>query len=132
MAISKKAWNKVKDKVNLDDTVVHEDEDIALWIAGMGMKIIQANNVRVTSYNQSFRYLPKLLYYIRLRNKTKKYHILQNNLPAPEIIRIPMLKRVGSHLLSIPALVYGLVFGLIMLPLDLFMVKVVKDKNWFD
>lgn len=132
MAIRKSSWDRVSDKVNLNDHQVHEDQDVALWIAGYGQKIIQANDVLVTAYNQSFRYLPKLLFYIQLRNRTKKYHKIQGNLPAPENVKISLANRIGAHLLSIPALIYGLIFGVIFFPLDLFMVRIVKHKNWFN
>jgi len=132
MAVRKNSWEMVKNDVCLDDKKAHEDQDIALWMASKSQKIIQANDVRITAYNQSFRYLPKMLYYIKLRNQTKKRHLELGNLPAPENLRFPMFQRIGSFSLSIPALIYGILVGIVFLPLDWLMIKVVKSKTWFD
>jgi len=40
MAISKKAWNKVKDEACLDDKQFHEDIDLAIHVIKSGGKII--------------------------------------------------------------------------------------------
>lgn len=39
MAIRKKMWNKVKDKVCLNERNVHEDADLGLWVGKLGGKI---------------------------------------------------------------------------------------------
>lgn len=132
MAISREAWENVQEAVCLDDTLVHEDQDISLCMAGLSLKIIQANDVRVVSTNQSFRYLPKMLYYTGLRNKTKKRHIMLGNLPPHDQVCIPLRNLIGSYTLSLGAFVYGLVGGFILFPLDWFMVNVVKKKGWFN
>ena len=132
MAVSKKAWKAVKNDVCLDDTQVHEDQDIALWIAALDMKIIQANDVRITSYDESFRYFPKLWYYTALRDKTRKYHKEKDNLPPPPSKRIPMIERLGSHVFSIPMFFWGFVVGVIMFPLDYFMYRILGREQWLD
>ncbi len=47
MIITKKMWIKVKDKVILDDTKVHEDSDLAINIASVGGKISYDRNLEV-------------------------------------------------------------------------------------
>ena len=131
MAVRKTAWNYVKDDVCLDDKAVHEDQDIALWLAGKSLIIRQTNDLHCTAYNQSFRYLPKMLYYIRLRSNTRIYHLKAGNLPAPEAVRISNVHRIGSYMFSVPVLFYGLILGIIMLPLDWYMVQIRKNIDWF-
>ncbi len=132
MAITKSAWLEVKDVVCLDDSMVHEDQDVALWIVSNSHKIIQANDLLTYSDNQSFRYIPKFIHYSKLRNKTKKLHKELGNLPAPLKFRIPMVERIGSHLLSVPVAIAGFLVSLIIFPLDFIMLKVVKNKKWFN
>ncbi len=132
MAISKDAWGSVKDLVCVDDNKVHEDQDIALWMAGKGLKIIQANDVVIISSNQSFRYLPKTLHYIRLRNTTKKLHKKWGNLPAPENVKINIIKRFTSLLLSLPVIILGMLSSILLFPVDFVAVKLLHIEKWFD
>ncbi|MCA9323833.1 glycosyltransferase family 2 protein [Candidatus Saccharibacteria bacterium] len=80
MAVRKNAWGKVKDFVITDDSVVHEDQDVSLWIAASGGKILQANDVLITTNGQEYRYLPKLLHYNRLFRSTRSLHTQNGNL----------------------------------------------------
>lgn len=47
MAITKKMWNKIREKVSLDDSQVHEDVDLALHIGQAGGKILVDNSLVV-------------------------------------------------------------------------------------
>lgn len=132
MAVRKSAWHQVKELVCLDDAQVHEDQDIALHMAGKSMLIQQMNDVLVVSLNQSFRYLPKMLYYARLAGYTRRFHRKLGNIPVPQSIRISLMRRLGSLLYSLPASIYALIVGVLFLPLDFIMVTIVKDKHWFD
>lgn len=132
MAVSRQAWEKVKDKVCVDDSVVHEDQDIALWMAGQELKIIQANDVKITSSNQSFRYLLKLRHYERLRISTKRFHKKAGNLPAPKSVRISWLLRVTALLLAFIPTVYGVFCSVLFFPVDFVAVKLLRIENWFD
>lgn len=132
MAIRRQAWHEVKNVAQSNDSQVHEDQDISLHMAGRGMKIAQKNDVRVISTNQSFRYLPKALRYTSLRNRTKKIHRKIGNLPVPDSVRISLVQRLSAHVFSIPAMAYGLLVGVILLPADLIATKVLKRTTWFD
>ncbi len=132
MAVRKTAWETVKDKVCVDDNVVHEDQDIALWMAGAELKIIQANDVLITSANQSFRYLPKLWHYTRLRGSTKSFHRRANNLPAPAKVRIAWRLRALALLLALLPALYGALCSLIFFPVDFIAVKLLRIQTWFD
>jgi glycosyltransferase involved in cell wall biosynthesis len=49
MIITKKIWSKVKNEVNLDDSIVHEDIDLSLNITKIGGKIGYDNTLVVKS-----------------------------------------------------------------------------------
>ena len=49
MVITKSIWNRVKNKVNLDDKKVHEDIDLSLKIINVGGKIEYDNTLVVSS-----------------------------------------------------------------------------------
>ena len=88
MALRKDAWLKVANKVCRDDSVVHEDQDVSLWVAANGGKIVQDNSVRISTSGQTYRYLPKLIHYQRLFKSTKKLHAENGNLHSQKITRL--------------------------------------------
>lgn len=131
MAVRKEAWSAVKNHVNTSK-IIHEDQDISLWMTGKNMKIIQANDVKIISTNQSFRYLPKFLHYSKMRAATKRFHRKAGNLPAPKELRISWPNRVFSLILALPVIVYGSIGMVLLLPIDVFAIKVLHRGNWFD
>lgn len=132
MAVRKTAWSEVKDLVSTDDRIVHEDQDISLWLAGKGYIIKQTNDVIVVSTNQSFRYLPKLLHYQRMRISTKRFHRKAGNLPAPKNVQLLLYDRIISLLFSLPFLLYGLIVMIVFFPIDFIAVKLLHNQQWFD
>lgn len=131
MAIRKKAWNDVKSKVTLGDNRVHEDQDLTLWMTGNGCHIKKAYHIEVTTYDQSFRYLPKMVSYIHKRNKTAYLHKKIGNLPVQQT-SLSTLEVLGSHILEIPAITYGLLAGIITFPIDVIALHLFHAKHWFD
>lgn len=131
MAITKKSWDEVKFDVTNGDSYVHEDQDVTLCMVAKSLHIRKAYHIRVTSYDQSFRYLPKLMYYIKKRNKTAKLHKRKGNLPVSSS-SLSATEIIGSHILELPALAYGLITSIITFPIDYVALKVFKAKNWFD
>ena len=106
MAVRRSDWQKVAGKVILDDSKVHEDQDVSLWIAGQGGKIVQDNSLLMTTDEQSYQYLPKLLHYAHLYESTKSIHKKNGNLTSPKLRRQGFLStlpgRLGAYLLGIP------------------------------
>ncbi|HMT56024.1 MAG TPA: glycosyltransferase family 2 protein [Candidatus Saccharibacteria bacterium] len=130
MAISKKAWQSVADKVCNDDTVVHEDQDVSLWIAAQGGKIIQDNSVRITTSGQTYRYLPKILHYRRLFISTHRLHTTNGNLSSSKIHRL-------SYWSTFPGWVWSLFLGMLLIivsailfPVDYFITFILKKPEW--
>jgi glycosyltransferase involved in cell wall biosynthesis len=76
MAIRKSAWSKVKNKVCLDDKIVHEDIDLALHISQYG-KIVFSDELDVMSSARRWKRLePYFEYPLRYLRTIKKHHEL--------------------------------------------------------
>lgn len=58
MALTKKVWNKVKNKVCLDDRVVHEDIDLAIHIIKEGGKIKRDRTLIIGASGRRIKFNP--------------------------------------------------------------------------
>jgi glycosyltransferase involved in cell wall biosynthesis len=123
MAISKKAWQEVKDKVCLDDSIVHEDQDVSLWIAANGGKILQDNLLLMTTDAQSYRYLPKFLHYYKMYKSTKKYHKELGNFDSKEMRHLGFFNTLPGRLMAILPSVAIALASIILFPLDYVLLR---------
>ena len=131
MAIRRTVWQVVHDEVCLDDKIVHEDIDLSLVMQKHGMMIYQDNELLVTTRGATYHYLPKMAYYFYLRYTTLSLHrdIYKGRTNAD---LTGFFRTQGLRILSIvPSLIF-VVTSLLALPLDLFMLKVMKRKHWLD
>jgi cellulose synthase/poly-beta-1,6-N-acetylglucosamine synthase-like glycosyltransferase len=101
MAVRKKAWNRVKNVVTMDDRAVHEDQDISVWIAAQGMKILYDRKLLITTDGETYRYLPKLLYYSHLHTRTKNLHRQNGNLFSTKLHTIGHFRTIPGRMMSI-------------------------------
>ncbi len=130
MAVRKQAWDAVADKVCLDDNLVHEDQDLSLWIAGNGGKIIQDNAVKISTSGQTYRYLPKLLHYRTLFARTKKLHTKNGNLRSPVLRRLSWRNTAPGWVASLlPGAFLGVV-SLVFFPLDYLIAVKLQKHDW--
>jgi len=74
MAIKRSAWQKVKNNVCLDDSIVHEDQDISCCMSLHDLKTKRNNNLLMRSDDDSLTYLPKFIEYDKRRKSTKELH----------------------------------------------------------
>lgn len=74
MAIRRSAWAKVRGHTAPDGSKVHEDQDLSLVLVGQGGKIIQDNNLIITTNGVSYLYWPKFWSYFKKTFAMKKYH----------------------------------------------------------
>lgn len=130
MAIRKDAWNRVRLKVCNDDSLVHEDQDVSLWIAASGDRIEQDNSVRISTSGQTYRYLPKFLHYRTLFERTKRLHRQNGNLSNP------VLHRLGFWQ-TFPGRVWSVIFGIpvtlfiaLMYPIDYLIAVRLRRTSW--
>ncbi len=129
MAIRKSAWNLVAEKVINDDSRVHEDQDISLWIAANGGKIVQDNSVLIKTNGQTYRYLPKFIHYRKLFSQTKKIHTENGNLTR-KIKLLSIKSTIFGRILSLFAGTYLILVSVIFFPLDYYMIHKLVNKEY--
>ncbi len=118
MAIRKSAWEDVADKVIDDDSLVHEDQDLSLWMAAQGGKIIQDNHLLISTYGQRYVNTVKIFEYRRLINSTKELHTNNGNLRSPNLRRLKPSSTALGFLFSLGLGFVIFLFSLLFLPLD--------------
>jgi len=130
MAIRKPSWIQARDKVCLDDSRVHEDQDISLWMAAAGAKIMVDNRLRITTNGQGYRYAPKLLHYTYLQMITKRMHRQNGNLKSPKLRRLGFWNTLPGRLYALPGSVYIFVVAVVLFPID-YPVHRIWPKSWW-
>ena len=80
MAITKKAWQKVRPYVNMDNKKVHEDMDLALWLWQVGGKIVYDKELIVKSSSRRIFNNP-LSFFVEYPIRTVKTIILPRIIP---------------------------------------------------
>jgi hypothetical protein len=119
MAVRRTAWEKVKTVVCLDDSLVHEDQDVSLWMAANGSKIMQDNSLVMTTDEDSYHYLPKIIQYYRLYKGTKKLHTENGNLASSKLRKIGFWRTLPGRMLAMVSGLYLVLFcSLLFFPID--------------
>jgi glycosyltransferase involved in cell wall biosynthesis len=132
MAIRASEWKKVVDKLCLEDSVVHEDQDVSLWIAASGGKIIQDSSLLITTNGQTYRYLPKLLHYIYLHHSTLRMHRQNGNLNSDSLLKLGRVRTFPGRLLAMTFGVYLAFVSIILFPIDYLVFRANKYSSWLD
>ncbi len=132
MAIRKSAWKDVANKVCLDDNKVHEDQDVSLWIAATGGKIVQDNSVKISTSGQTYRYLPKLLHYNSLFRSTKRLHTENGNLTNPELPRLRHSETAFGSVLAVFPGAFLSLCAVMFFPLDYLLVNILHKDSWLE
>lgn len=132
MALRKQAWENVANKVCLDDRQVHEDQDVSLWIASEGGKIVQDNTVEISTSGQTYRYLPKLWHYRTLFTRTKKLHTENGNLQSSKLLRLTFGQTFFGWLFSLVPGSLLIISSVIFFPLDYVVAIKLKKTNWIE
>jgi glycosyltransferase involved in cell wall biosynthesis len=118
MAIRKEAWLRVKNEVTLDDSVVHEDQDISLWIGSKGMRIDFDKNLIARTDGQTYRYLPKLIHYFKLHINTRRIHKANGNLSSEKLNRLGFWHTFPGRMYAIIPSLLLIVTSIILFPVD--------------
>jgi glycosyltransferase involved in cell wall biosynthesis len=108
MAIRQTMWRKVRREIMLDDTLVHEDQDLSLMMLSKGGKIIQDNNLLVETPGLSYFYWPKFWEYFTRSMRTKHFHERKGTLSDNNSLRIGFWK-------ALPGAIIGWFFGVIFI-----------------
>lgn len=133
MAMRRTAWNEIKTEVALDDSKVHDDEDISLLILSKGGKIVQDNKLIITNHKQSYGYLPKFISYMMLAQRTRAYHQEKGTFDALKMRRLSLWLTLPGYLVSIILGIPYLLIITLVFPLDLIVLRSGKDPRiWLD
>lgn len=130
MAVRRSSWLTVADKVCSDDALVHEDQDVSLWIAAGGGKILQDNSVRITTSGQTYRYLPKIAHYRRLFLSTHRIHTENGNLSSPKLHKLSFWSTFPGWVWSLGLGMLLMIVATAMFPVDYVIVHILKRTEW--
>jgi glycosyltransferase involved in cell wall biosynthesis len=76
MAIRTAMWERIKSQADLEDSFVHEDQDLSLLIASHGGVVRIDRKMKIYTDEQSYFYWPKFREYVVRRWRTKAHHQL--------------------------------------------------------
>ncbi len=130
MAVRGSVWERVEDKVLDDDLRVHEDQDISLWIAAIGGKILQEDTMLISVNGQGFRYLPKLIRYSFMFNRTRKIHENNGNLNSPNLRRLGFYNTLPGRLYASIIWICITPVVVLLFPFD-YLIKQLWPKSWW-
>jgi hypothetical protein len=130
MAVRRTWWHKVRNDVQPDDKLVHEDQDVALLIAGEGGIIKQDNNLLITTKGQTYLYFPKIVHYLRLLFTTKQHHKRLGTFDKPNFQRLGFIHTLPGRLAGFLPGIMFCVTGLLFWPLDMIMIERIGSKKW--
>jgi glycosyltransferase involved in cell wall biosynthesis len=120
MAIRKSAWDKVSRFVCNDDSLVHEDQDVSIWIASQVGKIEKDNCFRIVANGADYMNIRKALHYRALYVSTKQIHKNNGNLSKVPLTYDSLLARtIGTvvvYLFGSVVLILNLLLYIISLP----------------
>lgn len=107
MALRKNAWDEIKDKVCMDDKLVHEDQDLSYLLAGQNKKVIRSNNLLIKTAGESYFSWDKFYEYFMRRRHTKNYHRMRGTLANANFSRFTWAQRTRRF---VAVLFPGIVF----------------------
>lgn len=128
--IRRSAWDEVRDKVLDDHLEIHEDQDISLWIAAAGGKIAQNNKLKISTNGQGFRYLPKMIRYSLMFERTLKIHKENGNMESAKLCHLGFWQTLPGRLGAVFMMIVTAPILVLFLPID-FLVSKIWPKSWW-
>lgn len=132
MAVRRSAWEKVASKTILDDPLVHEDQDLSLWLAASGGVIVQNNALMMRTNGQTYRFLPKTLLYYRMFLHTRQLHARNGNLSSPRLHRLGFWQTLPGYIAALGPGFYLFIMSLLFFPVDYIVNKLWPNSWWLD
>lgn len=132
MAVRRDAWLEVREIVCDDDTLVHEDQDVSLCIAATGRRIVQDNDLVISTSGQTYRYLPKILTYFNLFLSTKRRHKKNGNLNSPKLKKLSRIKTFPGFVFASTLAIFMLVLVTLFFPIDYIISRRFNNKEWLE
>lgn len=132
MAVRRSGWLQVRTEVCNDDAIVHEDQDISMEFAALGLKLVQDNVLLICTEGQSYNYLPKMVHYLMLERSTLKRHRDKGTYSSNVFRRLGIVSVLPGVLYTVfPGIFLG-VTSVVLWPLDRLMIALGKKKTWLD
>lgn len=129
MAIRASTWQDIKEHLCLDDSIVHEDQDISIVMHSLDKKIALDATLRIFTPGYTYRYLPKTLFYARLHRSTVSYHnqklSFNNSLNQKE----PLLYRSALAIGLLPLASYMWIASILPFPMDYYLQRRSKKQS---
>jgi len=100
MALRKEAWQLVRPYAALKDSLVHEDQDLSYIMAGLGLKVVWNDHMRVRTDGQQYHEWPKLIEYYHRDLKTKQRHIQKGTLDNDKALMLKSWQRIWRRLIT--------------------------------
>src|SRR5690606_16486250 len=119
MAIRRSFWPELKKIVCLDDSRVHEDQDLTLSLLSLGGVVRKLPNLSIRTEGQVYHYFPKLFEYILRAKKTRNYHESFGRWPVPDNVRVPELQRWLLMSFSYPGITFFALISFLFWPIDM-------------
>ncbi len=129
MAVRRMSWEKVKGAVTLDDTKVHEDQDLSLLILGQGGSILQDNKLLVKTAGRSYLYWPKFKDYFKRTIQTKTYHTSRQTLSTNSPLRPNFWKTLPGAILGWTFSTVFIIYSLLAWPAFAIVKSISKDSE---
>lgn len=131
MAMRRWAWGKVRGTVNLQDNLVHEDQDLSLCLMYKGFKLRLEPKMLIKTDGQTYNYAPKLISYIRRAVDTRRLAAAAGHWPVPAGARLPARRTAFATLMVYTLGVGFLLSSILLWPLDKLMIAWRRDA-WLD
>lgn len=132
MAIRNSAWKRVRAKVILDDPMLHEDQDLSLWMAANGSKIMQINKMLITTNGQGYRYAPKLFMYFKMYEHTRQLHKKNGNFNSPDMLKLGFRESFPGRAFALLPIIYLVMISSILFPIDYVVNRFWPNSWWLD
>lgn len=93
MVMRKNAWDAIKKEACLNDSLVHEDQDLSYLLAGQGKNVIRNNHLLIKTSGESYHDWQKFKEYIRRRSQTKRYHRKRGTISSRNATKLTWAQR---------------------------------------
>ncbi len=107
MAIRRTAWEVIKDEVCLDDTMVHEDQDMSILLASYGYRVHRDKDLLMYTDVQTYHQWRKFKEYAYRRMTTRRLHRGKGSLERSGALKRPAWHNVVANIVTfVPFIVF--------------------------
>jgi glycosyltransferase involved in cell wall biosynthesis len=120
MALRRSMWQKIKNNVCLDDSLVHEDQDLSFLIAGQGGLVKRGHHLLISTDASTYHGWHKITEYTRRRTSTRRYHHKRRTLNQPGALKRSIWYNIPANIITfVPFVLFMVTSFLFDLPTSL-------------